>query len=224
MVLSLSNLFGRSPISPIQEHMKKVCSCATRLEDFFAASKANDWDAAYTIQQDICAQEMEADNLKKSIRQHLPKSLFMPVPRSDLLQLVGMQDQIANAAKDIAGLMLGRKMRIPEPILPLVESLLTASLATCAQALTAIQELDELLETGFSGREVEAVEKLISKLDDLETYSDEIQIKLRAKLFIIEAELPPIEVMFLYKIIDLIGGLADYAQRVGSRLQILLAR
>lgn len=34
----------------------------------------------------------------------------------------------------------------------------------------------------------------------------------------------PIDVMFLYRVIELIGDLADVAQRVGSRLQILLAR
>ena len=36
--------------------------------------------------------------------------------------------------------------------------------------------------------------------------------------------MPPVDVMFLYKIIDRIGELADCAQKVGSRLQLLIAR
>ena len=40
----------------------------------------------------------------------------------------------------------------------------------------------------------------------------------------LETELPPIDVMFLYKIIDWTGDLGDRAQQVGSRLELLLAR
>ena len=39
-----------------------------------------------------------------------------------------------------------------------------ASVAAANQALTAINELDELLETGFSGRELTVVEKMIQEL------------------------------------------------------------
>jgi len=34
----------------------------------------------------------------------------------------------------------------------------------------------------------------------------------------------PVEVMFLYKVIDWVGALADLAQRVGSRFELMLAR
>ena len=40
----------------------------------------------------------------------------------------------------------------------------------------------------------------------------------------LEVELPPVDVIFLYQIIDWVGDLADRAQRVGSRLQLLVAR
>ena len=50
-------------------------------------------------------------------------------------------------------------------------------------------------------KEVELVENMIKKLNKIEHETDEIQIKLRQDLFDIEKELPPIEVMFLYKII-----------------------
>ncbi|GBF31068.1 hypothetical protein MnTg04_01021 [bacterium MnTg04] len=50
-----------------------------------------------------------------------------------------------------------------------------------------------------------------------------MQSELRARLFELESGLPPINVMFLYKIIDLTGEVADYAERVGRRLELLLA-
>ena len=222
--IPFGSLFGRSPIRPIQQHMAKTYEAATGLHDFFEAVFANDWSRAAQVQAAIGKLEGEADDMKKSIRLHLPKSLFLPVPRSDLLDLVTVQDKIANVSKDIAGLMLGRKMRIPDSLATPMMEYVDAAIATSAQALKAIQELDELLETGFAGREVGLLEDLITELEDLEHRTDKLQVEVRAGLFVLEGELPPVDVMFLYKIIDWIGDLADRAERVGSRLQVLLAR
>ncbi len=80
------------------------------------------------------------------------------------------------------------------------------------------------METGFSGSEVETVQKLISELDRVEKDTDQIQVEIRARLFEIERELPPVDVMFLYRLIDWTGDIGDFSQRVGSRLQLLLAK
>ena len=65
---------------------------------------------------------------------------------------------------------------------------------------------------------------MIRKLDKIEHDTDKIQVKIRYALFEIEKELPPVDVMFLYKVIEWTGEVADLSQRVGSRLQLMLAR
>ena len=90
--------------------------------------------------------------------------------------------------------------------------------------MKAINELDELLETGFRGREVELVEGLVIELDRLEHKTDLSQIKLRSELFKLEESLPAVNVIFLYKIIDKVGELADISQKIGGRLLLLMAR
>jgi predicted phosphate transport protein (TIGR00153 family) len=221
---TLSNMFGKSPITPIQKHMETAHSASILLKKFFKAVLKEDWTEAKEQQKQISKLERDADKMKKKVRLNLPKSLFLPVPRSDLLDLVTMQDKIANSSKDIAGLMLGRKMLIPENMAELMVEYVDGAIATSAQALKALEEMDELLETGFRGREVKVVEKLIEELDRLESSNDKVQVKVRAKLFSQEKNMPPVDVMFLYKIIDRIGELADIAQKVGSRLQLLIAR
>jgi len=157
------------------------------------------------------------------LRLNLPKNLLMPVHRSDMLDLIGRQDKIANCTKDISGIMMGRKMVIPEAMAEIILEYAETAVATSAQALKAINEMDELLSTGFRGRELVLVEGLIEELDDLENKNDKLQIAVRAKLFKLESKLSPIDVMFLYRIIDGIGELADRAQKVGSRMQLLIA-
>jgi len=61
----------------------------------------------------IFEREAEADRIKNELRLHLPKSLFMPVDRRDLLEVLHLQDTIANTAQDIAGLLVERQMSIP---------------------------------------------------------------------------------------------------------------
>ena len=115
-------------------------------------------------------------------------------------------------------------MVIPPEIRTAFLNYLQRSIATSAQAVRAMDELDELVETGFKGREVNFVEQLIEELDRIESETDEHQIEVRKILFKLEKDLPPVDVIFLYKIIDWVGDLADRASRVGSRLQLLLAR
>ena len=217
-------LFGKSPIKPMQEHMAVVNDAANLLIPFFQAVIVNDWTQAEAMQHRIHQLENDADKLKKDLRLHLPKSLFLPVPRSDLLELLAGQDRIANRAKDIAGIMLGRKMKLPGALGPQMLDFVGSAVETVEQSLKAINELDELLETGFAGREVDIVANMISELDRLENRADEMEVSIRAALFALESEMPPVDVMFLYRVIDWVGDVADRAQKVGSRLELLLAR
>jgi predicted phosphate transport protein (TIGR00153 family) len=155
---------------------------------------------------------------------NLPNTLFMPVARADILDLLTVQDKVANKAKDITGLMTGRRMRIPASLGDAFLAFVQRTIDAARQAETSVNELDELFETGFRGAEVEVVESMIKELDHIEKDTDRMQIGIRAALFRMEKDLPPVDVMFLYKIIDWVGDLADQSQRVGSRLHLLLAR
>ncbi len=218
------DLFAASPMKPMQAHMRKVQECVGILPDFFDMVFAENWDEMMALQKKIRAIENEADELKKALRLNLPSGLFMPVARIDLLNLLSSQDKIANKAKDIAGLITGRKMVFPETIRDDLKAYLARSIDASVQADKAIKQLDELLESGFKGREVKIVEEMINELDKIENDADVLQIKMRQKLFDLEESLPAVNVIFFYKVIDWVGDIADMSQQVGSRLELLLAR
>jgi len=221
---TISSLFGTSPVKPLQRHMASVQDCIIELVPFFEEVLAGNWADAKKQQKKISQLERDADKLKRELRMHLPNSLFMPVSRRDLLEVLTMQDKIANKAKDIAGLIVGRKMEFPESISPKMMEFIGRCIDASAQAQKAINELDELVETGFSGKEIKIVTSMIKKLDKIESETDKIQVDIRGQIFKEEDDLNPVHVMFLYKIIEWIGDLADLSQRVGSRLELMLAR
>jgi predicted phosphate transport protein (TIGR00153 family) len=221
---SILGVFAKSPIKPLEKHIRLVTKCCNQLIPFFAACADQDWSTATKVQKKLSKIEKDADALKRQLRLELPGGLFMPVDRADLLELLTQQDKIANKAKDVSGRVLGRKLEIPKSMQAPFIVYLTRCLDATEKAADAINELDDLLETGFRGREVELVEKMINQLDAIEDDTDRMQVKLRADLLKIEDGINPVDVMFLYQIIEWVGDLADLAERVGSRLEILLAR
>lgn len=219
-----SRIFGNSPVAPLQKHIASVIACVEQLIPYFDAVFRDDWDEATKVQKKLASLEGEADDIKNKLRMNLPTSLFMPIDRRDILQVLDMQDLIANRAKDISGLTLGRKMTIPGVLVEDFMALLNRCIDATRLAQIAINELDELVVTGFRGDEAKRVEQMIAELQVVENETDEIQVKLRDALFVIENELSPIDVMFLYKIIEWIGDLADASQSTGNRLQLMLAK
>jgi uncharacterized protein len=223
MANMLANIFGSSPVRPLEKHIEIAYRCAKQLHAFFIAVIADDWDTAASVRDEIETLEHKADSLKKEIRLHLPKSLFMPVPRQDLLELLLVQDKIANRTKDVSGLVLGRKMEIPSAIAEHFLDFVDRNIDAAKQARKSVRELDELFNAGFRGAEVDLVTKLIEELDSIETDTDNKQAELRAALFEIEQSLDPVSVVFMYKVIELTGEIADMAERVGRRLELLLS-
>ena len=219
----IANIFGSSPVKPLEQHVHISYRCVRELHGFFSAVIAEDWDTVRKKRDSIAALEHEADDLKKEIRQHLPKSLFMPVPREDLLGLLLVQDKMANRTKDVSGLVVGRRMRIPESIAEEFLEFVERNIDAAKQARKSVRELDELFTTGFRGAEVTLVVDTINELDRIETDTDDREADLRGSLFKIENTLEPVDVIFLYRVIELIGQIADMAERVGRRLELLLS-
>ncbi len=223
MANTLANIFGSSPVEPLEKHIDIAYRCAKKLRPFFKAVIDGDEERMAECRLQIEALEHEADDLKKDIRMHMPKSLFMPVPREDLLELLLVQDKIANRAKDASGVVMGRNMRIPEPIADKFKEFVDSSIAAAKQARKSVRELDELFTAGFKGAEVSLIAELSEQLDEMETKTDQKQTEIRSALFKIEKTLDPIDAMFLYEVIQLMGEIADMAERVGRRLELLLS-
>ena len=218
----IANLFGHSPIRPMQEHMRAAVECARQILPLFEEMVAGDAAAIATRRQEIDRLEHEADRIKNEIRSHLPKRMFLAVERRDMLEILDYQDSIADVAQDIAALADMRGMVVPKELASAFLELVRRVVTACEQAERVINELDELVETGFRGREVARVDEMIEELSRMESDTDALEERVQRLLFGIEDELG-ISTIFWYKLIDDVGDMADYAERVGNRLRLLTA-
>jgi len=220
----LSGLLRGSPFKPIQEHMNVVFSCVCLIPPLFDAVYREDNELIADFAEQIKKLETKADKLKSTFRLNMPKSLFLPVDRKDLLNLIADQDKIADSAEDLGKIFIFRKMIVPENIKELLDELLEATMEIAAAAREMIGQLDELLEVGFSGREIDKVSRMIAGVRRSEHNIDEIIHRTRKALFTLEKELDPVSVMFWYNIIDLIELISDQSENLADRLLLFLSK
>ncbi len=220
----IAALFGKSPFKPLQQHMRIVMECVGEVPALFQALIDDDQEQLGELKNRIFIKEGEADAVRADMCDHLPRSLLLAVDRQDLLELLAMQDAIADTAQDIAGLLVERRMEVPAGMAEPLMRLVVRCVDTCALAHSIVEELDQLLETGFRGREAARVQAMVVELGHMESDTDVMGMDLARALFAEEDNHKPVSVMFWYQLIQWVGTLADYAERVGETLRLLIAR
>jgi predicted phosphate transport protein (TIGR00153 family) len=171
----------------------------------------------------IARLEALADDIKMDVRKNLPRGLWMSVSRPDLLELVRVQDKMANETKDIAGLILGRQLMFPKKLEKSLFKFVATVTDASAKAVEVVAATRELSRSAFSSRQVAAISTKCLLVEKIERRSDDLQSKLRAKLRIYEEDLSPIDAIFLYQLLSSIGEIADHAEKVSHRAQIIAA-
>lgn len=220
----LSGLFRRSPFKPIQEHMRVVFSCICLVPPLFDAIYAKDHEQTQEMARQIGELETEADKIKSTFRLNMPTSLLMPVDRKDLLGLISDQDAIADTAETISQIFTYRDMDVPEELKAILDELLEGTMEITSDAKEMIERLDELLEVGFGGREINNISQMIAGVRRSEHNIDSILHRARRQLFAIEGRLDPVSVMFWYNILEHIGNISNQAENIADRLLLFLSK
>ena len=220
----LASLFGTSPFGPLQRHMRVVERSVQGLPPLIAALEAGDMEGVARHKSEIFALEHEADEMKNAIRAALPSTLLLPVARRDLLDLLSCQDAVADAAQDAAGLLAMGKLKLFPTFHEPLQAFCNEVLGVTAKARGLVDQLDELVEVGFRGREAERLLSMIDEVAALESITDAQGSDLVQLLFDHEDEIGPLSVVFWYELIKTLGRVADEAENVGDRLRLLIAR
>ncbi len=221
---AILELFGKSPFRPLAEHTARVRDAVILIRPLFEAFVDADWARTEEVYQRISKLEHKADIIKNDIRDHLPRSLFMPVDRGDVLLFLRQQDRIADAAEDLGVLLTMRPTPTPPSIRDDVLELVDAVLR-CAEAwFETARALPDLQEASFAGPVVERVMERIKEISDLEWEADKLQAALSKEVFRHEEELGAVSTMFWANILRVIGVVANKAESTADHLRLMLAK
>ncbi|MFQ5889970.1 MAG: TIGR00153 family protein [Gemmatimonadota bacterium] len=221
---TIYELFGKSPFGPMVEHTHRVHATVELVRPLIEAFLAGDWDRCEELYREISKLEHKADLQKNEIRDHLPKSIFLPVDRGDMLRYLKEQDAIADAAEDLAVILTLRRMSCPDSLKPLLLELVDRSVRASELLVEVASELTSLLESSFGGPEVDRVMRKIAEVNDQEWEADKKQREVSRTLLALENEIDPVSIMLWMHIIEVIGELANHAENTGDVLRMMLAR
>ncbi len=218
----LGNLFSKSPFKPLQSHMEKVGACVAKVEELFEAYIKKDYKRIAKLAEEISDLEHAADLTKNEIRNNLPKGLFLAVNRADLLQILALQDNLADIAEDIAVLMTIKKLAPLKGMEDELKEFLDKNLEAANYVHKIIREVDELLETSFGGKEAEKVKTMVDEVAFLEHQADVLQGKLYKKLYNMDHELPVSSFLLWNNILRVVASLSNTAEKLANRVRMLL--
>jgi len=204
--------------------MLKVKDCVEKLPELKTAFIENNQEKIKYVFEEICKLEHKADTLKQQIRNHLPKTYFMPVDRGDVLSFLTAQDAIADAVEDVAVLLTMRKTIIPNALNEPFELLFDRVYETCELTFEASGEIKRLAETGFGGYEASKVSGFIERVEEAEWRADKAQMRLSKKLFEVESETDPVSILLIDKIIVRLGKVANNAEVAADIMRSMLTK
>lgn len=222
MLGTILNLFGRSPFAPLQSHMEKVAQCVHMLPLLFEALEKKDYAARDEIAEKISEMEHHADLTKNDIRNHLPKSLFLPIDRGHLLEILSLQDGIADKAEDIAVLTTLKTIEILPSFKEEFKEFLAKNIKTFDGAQQIIKEMHELLESSFGGMEAEKVRTMVDEVAFKEHEVDLIQRKLLKKVFGAENEMTYTSFHVWQHIFEAIASISNLSENLAYRVRMTL--
>lgn len=220
----LSDLFRKSPFSPIVEHAKKVHECVEMIKPLMEALAYENHKLIRELQDKVSRLEYEADNLKHDIRENLPRRLFLPVSREELDGFLYCQEKMADYAEDFSVILMIRKTRLHPHIQDKFFAFVDQMFQVSGTLLTAAVELKNLAEVSFSGAEAKHVLELIKHLGEEEWKADRLARDLSMTIYSLEDELKTMDIIFYEKMLLKISAIANEAENAGDYLRAMIVK
>ena len=221
-VNAMARLFGRSPFVPLQLHLDKISDCVEAAAALLEKIRTGDTSTVSEDARAISKLEHKADLVKNDIRNNLPRGLFMAIDRSQLLEILSLQDSIADKGEDIAVLMSIRPVKVLDNLRDPLKEYIDGNLDAFHKVKEVMRELDVLIESGFGGAEANRVNDMIEGVAIAEHECDIMQRKLMKSVLDHEDELSVGDFFVWQRLLHEIAGISNYSEKLANRVRMLL--
>ncbi|WP_096892773.1 TIGR00153 family protein [Candidatus Scalindua japonica] len=219
---TFAKLFAKSPFAPLLKHMQEVNGCVTKTKEIFIALEKGDKKLVGKLAKEISKQEARADTTKNELRNHLPGGLFMPISKSALLEILSLQDDIADDCEDIGILLTLKELTLKDIFKDDFKNFLDKNIETFELVKIIIEDFDNLLETSFAGREAERVKSMVQEVALREHEADLSQRQLLKNIFSNEDQFTHGELQLWLLILKEIRTLSNTSEKLAHRIRNLL--
>ncbi len=219
---SITGLFTKSPFTSLSDHMAKVLDCVLKVKDIFVALEAENYELVSSISKELSDLENEADLIKNEIRNNLSGKVFMPIDKASVLEILAIQDGIADKCEDVGVLLSFKKITIPPEMKDDFENFLSKNIETVKKTYTLIEKMENLLQSTFAGKETEYIKEMVDEIAYLEHEADVFQQKLLQNIFSNEHMMSYATFYLWIQILKTLSDLSNYSEKMANRVRAML--
>jgi len=212
----IGGFFGRSALGPLAEQMIKARETVDQLPALFEAMFKGDRDKLRAVVSEIDKLEGQTDDIKDEIRGQLSRSMFSSVERGDILALTKVLDTVSDRCNELAKFVSLRPTAVPAILQPKIKDLVDIIVKTVDSLDFAIDTMHELEEKQALKHDMPRVEEMLRQVAVDEHSADRCEAQALVQLFEHEKEIDPVSVIFLLRIIEATGRVADAAENVSD--------
>ena len=221
-VNAMARIFGRSPFVPLQLHLDKVADCVEAAVALLDRIGDGDTDKLDESARAISKLEHKADLVKNDIRNNLPRGLFLAIDRGQLLEMLSLQDSLADQAEDIGILMSLRPAKMLDSLVKPFKKYTQGNIDAFFKARDVMRELDAVIESGFGGTEASRVDQMVESVAQAEHDADIMQRDLMKQILEHEKDLSTGDFFVWMRLIHEVAGLSNLSEKLANRVRMLL--
>jgi len=220
MRLLISSLFHRSPFEDLQKHADKVKECTRLFREAVVCHIGQECKRLDLLTEQVARLESEADDIKRNIRNHLPRGILMPVDKFEFFDYLREQDKVLDEVEEALFWLSFRPEGIPAELAADIHDLIEAVIPP----IEKLPELVTLAREYFKSRSEKQRTRMKSLIRDIrqhEREADHLERELKFKIFTTIKD--ALVVYHLVRLVEHIGAIADHAQNASDRMRAMIA-
>jgi predicted phosphate transport protein (TIGR00153 family) len=154
--------------------------------------------------------ESKADDIREEIKTLMYAKALIPESRGDIMGLLEAMDEIPRIFELVLFMIKTQKLLIPNFIVLDIKELIGVSIESCNLML---KQVDIMF------KKTKGIRTLVSTIDHNESHCDHIERRIITKIF--DSDLDPFQKLQLKDLIFNMGEIADQADRVSKRVNII---
>ncbi len=221
MRLLISSLFHRSPFEDLQKHADKVKECTQLFREAVVCHIGQECKRFDLLTEQVARLESEADDIKRNIRNHLPRGILMPVDKFEFFDYLREQDKVLDEVEEALFWLSFRPEGIPAELAADIHDLVEAVIPP----IEKLPELVTLAREYFKSRSEKQRIRMKSLIRDIRQYereADHLERELKFKIFTTIKD--ALVVYHLVRLVEHIGAIADHAQNASDRMRAMIAK
>lgn len=231
-MLRIQKLFSRSPLIDFKLHAEKCEECSKHLDDVIdlvttlwneGADQKEIMKSLEKAAKKLSKLEFDADKIKNEIRNRVPKKILLPLDKYSLLEMLSLQDSIADKAEQIATFLSLRPLKdLGKKGAELFLDYYKKNQQATTLLFETVKQFQTLLEASFGGVEAVYLKDQIFQISHVKYQADKLQYKLRKEMYKKGEKFTPPDFHMWVKIVNAIGGLSHLCEKLGNKIGIIL--